>query len=236
MTRMDMERIDENLIKVFISNKDLEMRGISFMDLLTGKEHIEEFFYSILEEVEADIHFKDSETVTFQVLPKKTGIELFISRNDFGDVAQWRSELTTPLTEYFDSMSRQHTKKKDQDMDKENDVDESKVETYHEGTVPWELNQEKFVFEFLTFDDVCHVCFDIQRKCPLNGSLFYYEGLFYLDVHQSFKALTQEQRDILKYSFLEYGQMSQYSGDYLLEHAQLIREDDAIDFFAQNFN
>ena len=35
-------------------------------------------FYSILEEVDIDEEFKGSEAVTFQVLPKGDGLELFI--------------------------------------------------------------------------------------------------------------------------------------------------------------
>ncbi|MBV7391553.1 adaptor protein MecA [Enterococcus alishanensis] len=78
---MEMEHINENTIRVLIGNEDLADRGITFLDLLGNHREIESFFYSILEEVDVEDEFKSSEAVTFQVLPKKDGLELFISKN-----------------------------------------------------------------------------------------------------------------------------------------------------------
>src|SRR5699024_11355307 len=41
---------------------------------------IESFFYGILEEVDLNDDFKDSDAVTFQVMPKNNGLVLFISK------------------------------------------------------------------------------------------------------------------------------------------------------------
>ena len=55
---MEMERINENTIRVLIENEDLEERGITFLDLLGNHKQIEEFFHSILEEVDIDEQFQ----------------------------------------------------------------------------------------------------------------------------------------------------------------------------------
>ena len=78
---MEMEHINENTIRVMIGHEDLEERGVSFLDLLGNHREIENFFYSILEEVDIEDEFRSSEAVTFQVLPKGDGLELFISKN-----------------------------------------------------------------------------------------------------------------------------------------------------------
>ena len=78
---MEMERINENTIRVLIENADLEERGITFLDLLGNHKQIENFFYSILEEVDIDEQFQETDAVTFQVLPNRNGLELFISKN-----------------------------------------------------------------------------------------------------------------------------------------------------------
>lgn len=49
---MEMEHINENTIRVLIGHEDLEERGVSFLDLLGNHKEIENFFYSILEEVD----------------------------------------------------------------------------------------------------------------------------------------------------------------------------------------
>ena len=45
---MEMERINENTIRVLISNDDLDARGITILDLLGDHHHIEASFYSNL--------------------------------------------------------------------------------------------------------------------------------------------------------------------------------------------
>ena len=78
---MEMERINENTIRVSIRKEDLAARGIMMIDLLENQGQIEEFFHSILEEVDIEHQFKDTDSVTFQVLPNKNGLELYISKN-----------------------------------------------------------------------------------------------------------------------------------------------------------
>ena len=72
---MEMEHINENTIRVLIGHEDLEERGVSFLDLLGNHKEIENFFYSILEEVDIEEEFRGSEAVTFQVLPKGDGLK-----------------------------------------------------------------------------------------------------------------------------------------------------------------
>lgn len=81
---MEMERINENTIRVLIGNDDLQARGITVLDLLGNHKQIENFFYSVLEEVDTDHQFQDTDSVTFQVLPTRNGLELFISKNNKG--------------------------------------------------------------------------------------------------------------------------------------------------------
>lgn len=78
---MEMERINENTIRVLIGNDDLDKRGITVLDLLGNHKQIESFFYSILEEVDKDHQFQNNDAVTFQVLPNQNGLELFISKD-----------------------------------------------------------------------------------------------------------------------------------------------------------
>jgi adapter protein MecA 1/2 len=80
-SKMEMERINDNTIRVSIGNEDLAERGITFLDLLGNQKQIESFFYSILEEVDVDEQFQETDSVTFQVLPNQDGLELFISKN-----------------------------------------------------------------------------------------------------------------------------------------------------------
>ncbi|WP_105956288.1 adaptor protein MecA [Apilactobacillus quenuiae] len=78
---MEMQRINEDTIKVMISNDELSERGVDVLSLLGDEDRIESFLYGILEEIDADKEFKDTSAVTFQVVPNKSGLEMFIKNN-----------------------------------------------------------------------------------------------------------------------------------------------------------
>ena len=116
---MEMEHINENLIKVSIRQEDLEERGIDFLDLVGDQKTIERFFYSILEEVDVDKHFQESEAVTFQVMPNKEGLELYISRTNFDEMDEiWEDELTKHLIERKREMNENESNKDDNKKEK----------------------------------------------------------------------------------------------------------------------
>lgn len=77
---MEMEKINDNTIRVLLETDDLTERGITVLDLLGSRKEIESFFYSILDEVDIDNEFRENDAVTFQLLPNRNGLELFISK------------------------------------------------------------------------------------------------------------------------------------------------------------
>ncbi|MDO4455281.1 MAG: adaptor protein MecA, partial [Ligilactobacillus agilis] len=79
---MEMEKINENTIKVSLENDDLTERGITVLDLLGNQKEIESFFYSILDEVDTEHEFRETDAVTFQLMPNLNGLELFITKMD----------------------------------------------------------------------------------------------------------------------------------------------------------
>lgn len=63
---MEMERINENTIRVLVDNDDLPARGITILDLLGDHQQIEDFFYSILKEVDTDHQFQNTMRLLFR--------------------------------------------------------------------------------------------------------------------------------------------------------------------------
>lgn len=58
---MEMEKVNENTIRVLLGTEDLTDRGITVLDLLGNQKEIENFFFSILEEVDKDHEFRDKD-------------------------------------------------------------------------------------------------------------------------------------------------------------------------------
>ncbi|WP_196246239.1 adaptor protein MecA [Lacticaseibacillus zhaodongensis] len=82
---LEMERINDDTIRVFMNLDELNDRGIKMLDLVQDHKRVEDFFYSVLDEVDAQHTFMSKGPVTFQVMPSGTGLEIYISRTDTTD-------------------------------------------------------------------------------------------------------------------------------------------------------
>ena len=67
---MKMKQISDSTIKITIQLEDLEERGMEIADFLVPQEKTEEFFYTILDELEMPESFLDSGMLSFRVTPK----------------------------------------------------------------------------------------------------------------------------------------------------------------------
>ena len=77
---MQVEHINENTIRVRINKSELAKRGLKVLDLLGDKGKIQQFFYSILDEIDTDHSFSQDAPVTFQVMPNNGGLDLLITK------------------------------------------------------------------------------------------------------------------------------------------------------------
>ncbi|EJF00925.1 adaptor protein MecA [Liquorilactobacillus mali] len=114
---MEMEKINDNTIRVLLETDDLTERGITVLDLLGNRKEIESFFYSILDEVDIDNEFRENDAVTFQLLPNRNGLELFISKVNPKDIEDY---------EYDDDQDNPDDSKDDDEDEKDSKDDDKK--------------------------------------------------------------------------------------------------------------
>lgn len=231
---MEMEHINENLIKVYIGMDDLKERGINFLDLIKDQSGIERFFYSILEEVDIDKHFIDSDAVTFQVMPNQNGLELYISRSDFNAFDDyWEEEVTNRILNHQMSRKKRHEGKQADKQDED-------------GQTFWDMLNDTISKELDKYDHPEVVKFnhlenflDVARRYPnpaINAQLYHYQESYYLvllaegDSEMSIAEVEQ-----VVYSLLEYGEMSHMTPELLAEHGDLIGQDRVFEFYGKNF-
>ncbi|MBP2624082.1 adaptor protein MecA [Streptococcus oricebi] len=90
---MEMKQISDSTIKITIKLEDLEERGMEMADFLVPQEKTEEFFYTILDELEMPESFLDSGMLSFRVTPKPDKLDVFVTKSkidqnlDFDDLA-----------------------------------------------------------------------------------------------------------------------------------------------------
>lgn len=216
---MEIEHINDDTIRVRIENSDLEARGYTFLDLLGNQKQIETFFYSILEEVDVDEEFQESDAVTFQVMPSKNGLELFISKNtdvheDFLSNMEL-GEFDDPQSNIDYSRFEKHRKSQ-------------KAEANQTESNADELDNHRIVIEFKYFEQVIQLAQIFQTESGFS-SLYQFNNRYYLELNymnDEFSLRTPQEETAL---VLEYGEKSKISSDVLLEHGKRVIEDVALE-------
>lgn len=222
---MEIEHINDDTIRVRIENSDLEARGYTFLDLLGNQKHIETFFYSILEEVDIDEEFQESDAVTFQIMPNRNGLELFISKN-----IEMHDDLFSnmDLNDYEEPQSD----KEFQPFEKNKKF--GKSEEKASDTKGYDSDNQKIMIEFDNFEQIIDLARFFQIETGFS-SLYQLNEKYYMELsflNDEFSLRTPQEE---KAMVLEFGVESQMSADILIEHGKLIIEDVALETIRHYF-
>lgn len=209
---MEIEHINEDTIRVIIENTDLEERGITFLDLLGNQKQIEKFFYSILEEVDIDEEFQESEAVTFQVMPNNNGLELFISKG-----ANFKEDLNQ-----IDSLSEQTPLEDTENQNVEDLIDE--VEEYDT-----EDNETRDVIVVLkSFEQMIQLAQSLYLESGASN-LYTFNDNYYLHLVFFVDEMNEKTSEEELAIALEYGEKSSISSEVLNEYAERIMKTNALE-------
>ncbi|MFJ6921733.1 adaptor protein MecA [Lactobacillus gallinarum] len=186
---MQVDHINENTIRVRINKNELAHRGLKVLDLLGDKQKIQQFFYSILSEVDTDHTFTQGVPVTFQVMPNNGGLDLMITKIKPDDADNLRQMIEPMNSETNQTQAEPDSRRSFFDLDPKDDVNteldpikEEKLES---------SNQENAVntqyWKFLThhsysFDELGNLVelADSLKVSDLASSLYYLRGKYYL--------------------------------------------------------
>ena len=207
---MEMEHINENTIRVLIKSEDLAARGITFLDLLGNHNEIENFFYSILEEVDIDEEFKGSEAVTFQVLPKGDGLELFISKNLPPEGMENFDDMSDGSTEDITDMLKKHVASQLQETESQPELG------------------NRFIFELNSFEAMVQLASEVYLD-SVTTNLYQMNDRYYLEVQFMDNDTTDiEVENALAY-LMEFANRTQVTSEVLAEYGKIIMEHDALE-------
>lgn len=218
-----MEHINENTIRVLIESADLEERGVTFLDLLGNHKQIENFFYSILEEVDVDEQFHESDAITFQVLPNGSGLELFISKGGpLNDQAEFSSASENLNSDEFSQYIKKQMVQNLNKTENENDIEHLENET------------KEVVLKFNQFEDMIELSKMMHLDKALS-SLFLYKERYYLSLVFFTNEMTERSADEEIALALEFAEKTAVTQGILEEHGKVIMEKKALDLTRHYF-
>lgn len=238
-----MERINDDTIRVTISSDDLNERGVTFLDLLDNHKEIESFFYSVLEEVDTDHQFASNDAVTFQVLPNRNGLELYISKNPtdgmeeaIKSVSKDNAPSNGEMDEVSDFLKR---KLAETDSNDKNNDDSS----YTSDGNPADLNgyangvgsTQKSVIELEDFESLPNIAELIKTNSGIESVLYRYHDIYYLELTFFTSENSPETiKNDLAIAY-EYGNSTIVSSEVLREHGEVVMDGAALELAKRYF-
>jgi adapter protein MecA 1/2 len=217
---MEIERINDHTLKLYISYGDIEERGFDREEIWYNRERSEELFWEMMDEIhgEADFYLEGPLWIQVQALDK--GLEVLVTKAQFSKDGS-KLELPIldekfkefPVDEKIEQMLDQHF-----DIVKTNEIND---------------NPLQFVIRFKNIDDLISLA---HRRdfSMLNDRLFVFENQYYLFVEFT-EEDTDHDIDNLLSVLLEYGVDSQMTIYRLEEYGKEIIASNALATLAKHF-
>lgn len=213
---MEMERINDDTILVRIENEDLQERGTSVSELLANPTEIEEFFHSILVEMDVIDQFEDSEGMSFQVMPNPEGIELYVTK--YVEKKDIEADSERFIRNLVDTI--QHSLGHRMGKPKK----EKKVEA------PVEKEKTLEPLDCTVFFDSFEDFIQLAKMYPYNvqkSSLYRYSNYYFLHVYQDVIGEEDFTADLAL--LREFGEFSRVSWEVVQEYGEVMIKEKAIE-------
>ncbi|UQS83274.1 adaptor protein MecA [Bombilactobacillus thymidiniphilus] len=217
---MEVEHVNENMIRVILERNDLQERGVEVLDLLENRKQIESFFYNILEEVDTDHSFVKDQTVTFQVVPNNQGLELLITKVPLDEQNNFDDSSVVQATEALAEQSE------DNDSDGEETIE--KTSNKFRKTV---------IFSFIDFENFV----DLSKVLRIDGAsvitnLYQYRHNYYLELSLDPEELRETSWADLIALMKEYGFLESIAPATIAEFGTLVMKQTALELTRYYFN
>lgn len=216
---MEIERINEDTVKFYISYLDIEERGFDREEIWYSRERSEELFWEMMDEVHQEEEFMIEGPLWIQVQALEKGLEVLVTKAQLSKDGQ-KLELPIsedklrdlPVDEKIESLLDQHFQGKQHDAN---------ILQFEDGIL-------EFITEFEDFDDLIA----LSNRCGLDGlatKLFAYDNKYYLYIEFSEEEIDEEEIDNVLSILLEYSEESPITVHMLEEYGKVVMESDVFD-------
>ncbi|WP_105122911.1 adaptor protein MecA [Streptococcus suis] len=220
---MKVKQISDSTLKITILLDDLEERGMEIADFLMPHEKTEEFFYSVLDELELPLTFRESGMLSFRVTPKPDKVDIFVTKSEidkhinFEDLADFDNldevSQMTPA-DFLQSLEKNLKDKSAYDKDAVRRLADIEAEEEAEPYIYYVLHFDH-LHEVVQFAQAIDVDFEESELYKMNDDYFM---TVLLDVSDR----SADYPDYLLSRMLEYTDDSTVTRPVLQEHGQVL--------------
>lgn len=195
---MDIERVNENTLKLFITYNDIEDRGYSREEIWYNRAKGEQLFWDMIDEVNTEDYFDVEGPIWIHVNASEVGLEVVVTRAHIkeGESTEGNQEdehrsIFSPFEETNEDLLnqlRQFDQLDDTDLMVDSDI---------------------FIYKFKDIDELIPVAKRYAEQ-QLKSSLYKYEGMYYLviDLSEADESVNRNNRLIQVKEFLNPSNMT----------------------------
>ncbi|MGV3188170.1 adaptor protein MecA [Staphylococcus chromogenes] len=221
---MRIERIDDMTVKLFITYKDIEARGFRREDLWTNRKRGEEFFWSMMEEINQEEDFVVEGPLWIQVHAFEKGVEVTISKSKNDELMQM-SEEDSALDE-FDSQLNDllsQSLKAHSSETQEDDLDEREAtQATRRSSQMTSLQSNTLIFKFDDLETLIAYAHQNNQKLTQYEDLLYmFNDTYYYMVHFD-QEVTEEAIHDFYGQALEYASPTDKTEVFLNDYAKIV--------------
>lgn len=221
---MEIERINENTVKFYISYVDIEQRGFDRDEIWYNRERSEELFWEMMDEVHQEEEFEVEGPLWIQVHALDKGLEILVTKAQLGKDGQ-RFDLPIPSDKYKDSPVDERI---------EDLLDQQFNPSKEERDDEYSDEPLEFLLTFKDFEDVI----SLSKRPGLDDiftRLFAYENRYYLYIEFDEEMFSEEEIDNFLSILMEYGVESQMTIHRLEEYGKEVIAENVFETLRKHF-
>ncbi|MFE8700387.1 adaptor protein MecA [Cytobacillus sp. FJAT-54145] len=220
---MEIERINDNTVKFYISYGDIEERGFDREEIWYNRERSEELFWEMMDEVHQEEEFMIEGPLWIQVQALDKGLEVLVTKAQLTKDGQ-KFELPIPEDKFKDlPVDERIEDLLDQHFQPKSGEDDSYEDSL------------EFLITFKDFEDLISLA---KRNIldTLQTKLFSFENKYYLHVEFPEDEFEEDEIDNSLSLLLEYGIEAQVTIYRVEEYGKLIIAENVFEELRKHFN
>ncbi len=231
---MEIERINENTVKFYISYMDIENRGFDREEIWYNREKSEQLFWDMMDEINEEEDFIIDGPLWIQVHALDKGLEVLVTKAQLtkdGNKLEFSPEegkmFNLPIDDKLETLLGKNHYLDQMDHELTDEIDE---EDYEEESF-------SITIRFQDIEDVIQLSHALSITEPMHNELFHYESSYYLYIEFTEESgLNDDEQENILSHVLEYGVESGVTYHRLAEYGKVIFENDALQSIKSHFN
>ncbi|WP_077297306.1 adaptor protein MecA [Virgibacillus pantothenticus] len=211
---MEIERINENTVKFYISYMDIEDRGFEREEIWYNRERSEQLFWQMMDEVNYKEDFNVDGPLWIQVQALEKGLEIIVTKAQIsknGDSIELQTDdgntVDFPVDKKIENMLEDKFGKEEDEEVSEPDSDENL----------W------IIVSFKDFEDVIQLShYFTNDDVGTIETLYHYNDTYYLYMEFSEEDLEEEEQENMISKVFEFGNDTDITIHVLSEYGKII--------------